>query len=83
MSESNLDVSIVTPHGVLFEGKAQSVILPGEKGVFEVLSNHKALLSRLVAGQIFVDEQVIPVRRGCAKVVLNRVLVITEAATHE
>ena len=82
MNESNLDVSVVTPQGVLFEGKAQSVILPGEKGVFEVLSNHKALLSRLLAGEIIVDDQAIGVKRGCVKVALNRVLVIAEGASH-
>ncbi len=82
MSESNIDVAIVTPQGILFEGKAKSVVLPGEKGVFEVLSNHKALLSRLLAGEIMIDDQPIPVRRGCVKVALNRVLVIAEGASH-
>ncbi len=82
MSESNLDVSIVTPQGILFEGKAQSVILPGEKGVFEVLPNHKPLLSRLLSGEIMIDDQSISIRRGCVKVALNRILVIAEDEDH-
>jgi len=33
-----LDVIVITPTGVLFEGRAQSVLFPGEQGVFEPLS---------------------------------------------
>ena len=83
MNPANLlDVSVVTPQGVLFDGKAQSVLLPGEKGVFEVLINHKPLLSLLVPGDILVDERPIPIRRGIVRVMTNRILAIVEGASH-
>lgn len=73
-----LEVFVYTPKEILFEGKASSVIFPGEKGVFEVLPQHKPLLSRILRGEILVDGQSIPIRRGVVKVALNRVAVIVE-----
>ena len=50
-----LDVIVITPTGVLFEGRAQSVLFPGEQGVFEALSYHKPLVSRLISGNLIID----------------------------
>lgn len=73
-----LDVSILNPIKVIFEGKAKRVILPGEAGTFEILPFHKRILSRLVAGTIIVDQQGIPIRRGIVKVNQNMVTIILE-----
>lgn len=73
-----LDVTIVTPQKMLFQGKAQSVVMPGEKGVFEILENHKPLLSRLIPGEIKIDRRSIPVHRGVVKVASNSVTGIVE-----
>lgn len=73
-----LSVLISTPEHVLFEGEAHSIVLPGEKGVFEVLPFHKRVLSRLLEGRIFVDGKILEIRRGVAKVGANRVTVIVE-----
>jgi F-type H+-transporting ATPase subunit epsilon len=73
-----LDVSILNPTRVVFEGKAKRVILPGEAGTFEILPFHKRILSRLVAGTIIVDQQGIPIRRGIVKVNQNIVTIILE-----
>ena len=43
-------LSIVTPNGKVFEGAAQSVIVPGAEGFFEVLANHAAIVSMLKKG---------------------------------
>ena len=69
--EELLTVSLITPQEVLFEGKARSVILPGEKGTFEVLPHHKPLLSLVVRGEILIDGQPFPIHRGIAKVAKN------------
>ncbi len=78
MDSHPLNVSIISPQGVLFEGQAQRVILPGESGVFEVLINHKPLLSRLLPGELIVDNQTIPILRGVTKIAQNHVLAIVE-----
>lgn len=73
-----LEVTVLSPREVIFQGKAKSVILPGEEGVFEVLPFHKRILSRLISGRLFVDEQNFLVKRGIAKVNQNKVTVIIE-----
>ena len=73
-----LDVSVLSPKEIIFEGKANSVILPGESGVFEVLPFHKRLLSRLVYGTAFIDMQNFPIHRGIVKVDQNKVTIILE-----
>lgn len=73
-----LEVSFLSPRKTIFEGKAKTVILPGEEGVFEVLPFHKRLLSRLISGTVFIDEMGSPIRRGIVKVDQNKVTIIAE-----
>ncbi len=72
------DVIVVSLDKILFEGKASSVLLPGEQGVFEVLDYHKPLVSRLVKGNIIVDQNVFAIRRGMVGVQLNKTTIIME-----
>ena len=73
-----LDISVLTPRRVIFEGKAKSVILPGEQGVFEIAPFHKRILSRLISGTLLIDEKGLPIKRGIVKVNQNRVTIIVE-----
>lgn len=73
-----LDVSVLSPKEVIFEGKVRSVILPGEQGVFEILPFHKRILSRLISGTLLIDEESFSIRRGIVKVNQNRVTIIVE-----
>jgi len=73
-----LDVSVLSPKEVIFEGEANSIILPGEQGVFEVQPFHKRILSRLISGVLFVDEQSFSIQRGIVKVNQNKVTIIIE-----
>jgi F-type H+-transporting ATPase subunit epsilon len=80
MSDKLLEVLVATTDRVLYEGKAASVILPGEHGVFEVLAYHKAIISRLLPGKIFVDGSALQIRRGVMKAAMNKVTVMVEEA---
>lgn len=73
-----IDVLVLNPKEIIFEGKAKSVKLPGEGGAFEVLPFHKPLLSRLVSGVLFVDEKSFSITRGIAKVKNNEAMIIIE-----
>lgn len=75
---SQLKVTILTPEKLVFRGTAESVLLPGEKGVFEVLPHHKRLMSRLLSGIIVLDGKKLAIKRGVAKVALNEVTIIVE-----
>lgn len=73
-----LDVMVLSPTDVIFEGKVKSVIVPGEQGVFEIQPFHKRILSRLVGGTMTIDGQRFPMRRGIVRVNQNRVTVVME-----
>ena len=73
-----IEVLIVSPQGVLFEGQAANAILPGEGGVFEVLPFHKPILSRLIGGIIIVGDKRFAIDRGVVQVKSNRVTAIIE-----
>ena len=44
-----MKVTIVSPERVLFEGEADGVKVPGEKGRFEILKGHAPIISTLSA----------------------------------
>ena len=73
-----LDVSLLTPKEIIFEGQAKSVLLPGEQGVFEVAPFHSRILSRLVSGVLFIDDKSFRLLRGIARVQQNKVIIIIE-----
>ena len=73
-----IKVIIRSPTKLIFEGTAESVIMPGEYGVFETLTFHKRLISRLLKGSIDVDGRLFPIQRGIAKVDRDSVTVIAE-----
>ena len=73
-----IDVLIYNPEKVVFEGKAENMILPGEQGVFEVLSYHKPLLTRLVSGKVIVDAHVFPIKCGIVGINHNKATVVIE-----
>ena len=73
-----LNVTIMSTVKVVFKGEAESVILPGDTGVFEVMSYHKRILSRLLKGNVDVDGKEFPIARGVVKVDRNNVMVVIE-----
>ena len=73
-----LELSIRTPEQILFEGRAASIILPGEMGVFEVLPFHKPLMSRLISGIIIFGQTKISITRGIVRVAGNKVTAIIQ-----
>jgi F0F1-type ATP synthase epsilon subunit len=73
-----LSVTLLTASEVVFEGDATKMILPGEKGIFEVGFFHKPFVSRLLPGIAIIDQKEIPIRHGVVKVKNNRVIAMVE-----
>lgn len=71
-------MTIMSTIKVIFKGRADSVICPGDTGVFEIMPYHKRLMSRLLKGNIDVDGKHIPIERGVLKVDKNEVLAVVE-----
>lgn len=73
-----IEVNILSPREVLFSGQAESVVLPGEQGVFEVRPFHRSLVSLLLPGTIIVDRQWLAIRRGVVRVAQGSLTAIVE-----
>lgn len=73
-----LNVAVLSTRKIIFEGKASSIILPGEGGVFEIIPYHKNIVSRLISGTLCVDDKVFPLKRGIAKLDRNKATIIIE-----
>ena len=73
-----LDVTLISSEEVVFEGKADSVIFPGEYGVFEILTYHKPVVSRLIGGDVVIDGRTYAIRRGLMGLNHNKATIIVE-----
>lgn len=73
-----LSVTLLTASKVVFEGEATKIILPGEKGIFEVGFFHQPFVSRLLPGIAWIDQKEISIRHGVVKVKNNRVIAMVE-----
>ncbi len=76
-----LQVTIVSPQAIVFQGEAQRVIVPGEQGIFEVGPFHRPLISLLLPGRIVVDDHVFDIQRGVIKVVADTITALIEPST--
>lgn len=86
-TESKLTCSVITPEAQVFDGPAESVVIPAHDGEIGILPNRAPLLARLGSGPMrlitsgggreswFIDG-------GFAQVVDNRVIVLTQRAMH-
>lgn len=72
------NVSVMDHAQVIFEGKASSVILPGDYGEFEILDFHKPILSLLKRGIIMIDGVSFPVAKGIARFHKNELVALVE-----
>ena len=49
-----MNIKILTPEHVVFEGDVESILLPGKSGEFQIFKNHAAIVSALVGGKVKV-----------------------------
>ncbi|KMQ58936.1 ATPase [Chryseobacterium sp. BLS98] len=47
-----MNIKILTPEYVVFEGEVDSVLLPGKNGEFHIMKNHAAIVSSLIGGKV-------------------------------
>lgn len=72
------NVIILNPKHELFEGKVKSVVLPGDRGEFEILDFHRAVISLLKEGNIIIDGKYLPIKRGVAKFYKDELVALVE-----
>ena len=50
--QCNMELKIITPKGIQYDGEAEMVAFPGVDGLFDVLPSHAPLISALEKGVI-------------------------------
>ncbi len=84
---ATLILEIVTPEGKIFEGEADSVLLPGSEGNMEVLPQHETLVTLLDAGELQIKlhgkAQILAIGEGFAEITGKSVSVLTDGALNE
>lgn len=77
-----LKLRIVTPEHVTYDGEAESVLVPGTLGQFEILNNHAPIISSLGKGIVEYatpnGKQQLPISGGFVEVQQNVVSLCVE-----
>ncbi|MFH1760227.1 MAG: ATP synthase F1 subunit epsilon [bacterium] len=81
----NIDVQIITPERRKYQGKANSIIAPGFKGLFGILYMHAPMFNSLETGYVIIkgenEEKVtFSVSGGFLEVSENRVKILADTA---
>jgi F-type H+-transporting ATPase subunit epsilon len=76
--------SVITPEGSVFEGEAESVVIPAYDGELGILRDRAPLLARLGAGELRItaggETKIWFIEGGFAQVLDNHVVVLTQKA---
>ncbi|EAJ6141471.1 F0F1 ATP synthase subunit epsilon [Campylobacter lari] len=80
-----ISLEIITPLGMIYQGDARLVVLPGSEGEFGVLKGHASLISSLKAGIIDIEKsdsthELVAIDSGHAKVSETKVSVLAKGA---
>ncbi|XDD47234.1 ATP synthase F1 subunit epsilon [Leptospira sp. WS39.C2] len=82
-----LTLTVISPDKILYQGKAESVILPGSVGYFGILPGHATLVSQLDFGLIKLHtsgkEFRIAIDGGFSEVRNDQIRVLTEGGESE
>ena len=81
-----MNVEILTPDQLIYEGEASGIQLPGVDGSFEILNNHAPLIAALKAGSLRLNGAtnnasiIWNIKAGFVEVLNNHIIVLTEGA---
>ncbi|RLD62377.1 MAG: ATP synthase F1 subunit epsilon [Bacteroidetes bacterium] len=78
-----MNVEIINPDKLIYEGEASLVQLPGKDGSFEILNNHAPLISILAKGKVKIlnknkETEFFEIKGGLIEVLKNKVLILAE-----
>ena len=81
---SKLNVDIVTPGGMQYQGQVVGLTVPGTDGSFQIFYNHASLLANLAAGKLEIihenKTQSIQISGGLLEVIKNQVNIMVESS---
>ena len=75
---------ILTPEKKFFSGEAESILMTGADGKFEILKDHAPLISSLKEGEIRIRQNgkdtLVKIKIGFVEVLNNKINVMVEGA---
>jgi F-type H+-transporting ATPase subunit epsilon len=80
-----MQLQLITPEKILFEGDAKYISVPGTMGEFGVLPGHEPFVSTLQAGTVGVElasgeKKEFPVTGGIAEIVPEKCVLLVDVA---
>lgn len=82
-----MNLTIITPDKLAYEGTVTAVRVPGSAGSFQILKDHAAIVSTLDDGKVIIknnnDEQVIIIKGGVVEVKDNKIIILAEGIAGE
>ena len=82
-----LQLRIVSPEKVEYDGAVESVLVPGTMGQFEILTNHAPIISSLGVGEVVYaaadGKHTIGIAGGFVEVQKNKVSLCVELHEHD
>lgn len=77
-----LKLKIISPERTVYQGEAESVLVPGSQGQFEILNDHAPIISTLTDGRVEYataeGKQSLDVKGGFVEVQKNEVRLCVE-----
>ena len=79
-----MNLEILTPEEMVFEGTVELVKVPGTKGSFEILNMHAPIISTLEKGEVKVkktktQEEIFAISGGVVEVRDNKIIILAES----
>ncbi|MBQ7157422.1 MAG: hypothetical protein IJR86_06495 [Bacteroidaceae bacterium] len=73
-----MNLRIITPHGIKFEGEVSRIQFPAATGLMEILDGHAPLIAAVREGEAMLDDNLIDIGGGVLKVENNNVTIVCE-----
>ena len=78
-----MNLIVLTPEKLIFQGSIESVKVPGTNGQFEILKGHAPLVSSLVKGQVRIIEdngskKIFNISKGFVEILRNEVSLLVQ-----
>jgi len=73
-----LELKIVSPERIEFDGEVERVVVPGTQGQFEILKDHAPIISTLQKGVVVYGDKELPILGGFVEVQQNVVSLCIE-----
>lgn len=80
---ADINLEIISPSKIVFEGEVDSITVPGSSGSFQILKNHAPIVSTLEIGEIKLKigntNRYFAISGGTIEVVNNKVLILADS----